>query len=116
MFERRNQPLLSRGAFFRRVLRHFLYSTLVLGISLGIGMTGYRFLGNMGWVDAFLNASMILTGMGPVDEMETAAAKLFAGFYALFSGVAFLSVVAVLFAPVAHRFLHLIHLDDTDNS
>ncbi|MCB0610889.1 MAG: hypothetical protein H6562_16235 [Lewinellaceae bacterium] len=114
MFERKNQKLLSRKAFFKRVIRYFLYSTFLLGVSLGVGMVGYRFLGDMGWTDAFLNASMILTGMGPVDDMKTEGAKLFAGFYALFSGVAFLSVVAVLFAPIAHRFLHLMHLDTED--
>ena len=74
-------------------------------------MAGYHCFGNLPWVDSFLNASMILTGMGPVDRMETDAGKLFSSFYALFSGVAFLTFVAVLFSPLYHRFMHKFHLD-----
>lgn len=72
---------------------------------------GYHFGGELSWIDAFLNASMILTGMGPVDHLNTAAGKLFAAFYALFSGISFLTFVAVLFAPIYHRFLHKLHLN-----
>lgn len=79
--------------------------------SLALGMLGYHFLAGLSWLDALVNASMILTGMGPVNEMTTVAAKLFASFYALFSGVAFLTIVAVLLAPAVHRFLHRFHLD-----
>lgn len=112
MFEKRSEPMLSRVAFIGRSLRFFIYSMSLLIISLGIGMLGYAYFADLNWIDAFLNASMILTGMGPIDDMKTDAAKLFAGFYALFSGVAFLSIAAVLFAPIAHRFLHALHLDD----
>ena len=79
--------------------------------SLALGMLGYHFLARLTWLDALVNASMILTGMGPVDQMTTVGAKLFASFYALFSGVAFLTIVAVLLAPAVHRFLHRFHLD-----
>lgn len=111
MFEHHRKELLPPKLFLRRQLRFFLYSMGLLAFSLGIGMLGYAYFADLGWVDAFLNASMILTGMGPIDEMKTNAAKLFAGFYALFSGVAFLSMAAILFAPIAHRFLHALHLD-----
>ncbi len=78
--------------------------------SLMIGMAGYHFLGHLHWVDSLLNASMILAGMGPVDNLTSDAAKIFASFYAIYSGVSFLTIVAVLFAPIYHRFLHRFHL------
>ena len=79
--------------------------------SLALGVLGYHLVAGLSWIDALVNASMILTGMGPVNEMTTVGAKLFASFYALFSGVAFLTIVAVLLAPAVHRFLHRFHLD-----
>ena len=88
---------------------------LILAFSIGIGTAGYHVFGNLPWVDSFLNASMILTGMGPVDRMETDAGKLFASFYALFSGVAFLTFAGVLFTPVYHRFMHKFHLNIEDD-
>jgi hypothetical protein len=84
----------------------------LLGVSLGIGVLGYHFINNLPWIDALLNASMILTGMGPIDPMKNDAAKLFASFYSIFSGVVFLSTVAVFLSPVAHRFLHKLHVDE----
>lgn len=89
-------------------------SLLLLVFSLFIGVVGYMFFFNLNWIDGLLNASMILTGMGPVDVAITDGAKLFASFYALYSGVAFLTSVAVIFAPVLHRFLHRFHLDLDD--
>jgi hypothetical protein len=80
--------------------------------SLILGILGYHFTENLGWLDSLLNASMILTGMGPVDPMTTTAGKLFASFYAIFSGVVFLTTIAYILAPAAHRFLHKFHLDD----
>jgi len=80
-------------------------------ISLGLGVMGYHYVSGLKWIDALLNASMILTGMGPVDTMVTTKAKLFASFYALFSGVVFLGVASVLVAPFAHRLLHRFHLE-----
>jgi hypothetical protein len=92
--------------------RHGAIATAVIAGALFIGMLGYHYLEkNIDWLDAFLNASMILGGMGPVSELHTSGGKLFAGCYAIFSGVVFLTTVAILFAPVLHRFLHRMHLD-----
>ena len=111
MLERRRQPLLPRPHFLARVLRHGLAAmSIVLG-SLGIGMVGYHWTEGLPWLDAMLNASMILTGMGPVNPVRSTAGKVFASGYALFSGVVFLTVAAVLFAPLVHRFLPRFHLD-----
>ena len=116
MHEARRLPLPPRHHYVRLVARSALISGAVVGGSLGIGMLGYHVLGRLPWIDALLNASMILTGMGPVDPMPTSAAKLFASAYALFSGVAFLSTVGILFAPIVHRFLHRFHLETEDVS
>ncbi len=114
MFEHRSSPLVPFRVFLQRSFRFFGYALVLLSISLGIGMAGYSYFADLPMVDAFLNAAMILTGMGPINPMKTNAAKIFAGFYALFSGIAFLSTVAVMIAPIAHRFLHWIHLDDEE--
>ena len=114
MFEHRSQPLASRGRFLRRQLRYLAGATLFVGLSLAAGTWGYAVLGGLGLVDALLNAAMILSGMGPVDPMRTDAAKPFAAGYALYSGVALLTTVAVLLAPVVHRMLHALHLDEED--
>jgi hypothetical protein len=111
-FENKSKELLSFSLFFRRVLLYFFYAFILILFSTAIGTIGYRHFGNLSWVDSFYNACMILTGMGPVNVMETNAAKLFASFYALFSGIAFLSTIAVFLAPIAHRFLHALHIDD----
>lgn len=111
MFEHRRQPLVSQKYFYRRVLRSVASASLIILFSLGIGILGYHHFGGLSWLDSMLNASMILTGMGPVNAMESEAGKLFASFYALFSGIAFLTVVAVFFAPIIHRFLHKFHLE-----
>ena len=111
MYEHRRQPLLPRPAFYARLVRSFgLAGAIVLG-SLGLGMVGYHFLEHLPWLDAFLNASMILSGMGPVPSMQTDAGKLFAGLYALFSGLAFITSIGVVLAPVFHRFIHKFHLE-----
>jgi hypothetical protein len=112
MFEHKSQPLLPRRLFMIRVLRYWGFTVFLIGISLGIGVVGYHFLNQLSWLDSFLNASMILTGMGPIDPMKNDAAKWFASFYAIFSGIAFLSIVAVFLSPLVHRFLHAHHLDD----
>ena len=103
--------LMPRHLFYRRVARSALIAWLLIGGSLGIGVLGYHFAAGLGWLDSLLNASMILTGMGPVDPVTSPAGKWFASAYALFSGVAFLTIVAVLLAPVVHRFLHRFHLE-----
>ena len=80
-------------------------------MSIWIGIAGYHYIAKLGWMDSFYNASMILTGMGPIDAMTSKPAKLFASLYALYSGIVFLSTVAIFFAPFAHRLMHLLHID-----
>jgi hypothetical protein len=115
MLEHHKKPLLSRREFLARQFKYLRFSLAILLFSIGIGILGYHIFGGLPWIDALLNASMILTGMGPVDHLETTAGKLFSSFYALFSGVAFLTFAAVLFAPIYHRFLHKFHLDMKDS-
>ena len=111
MFEHKSEPLLPRWAFYGRMARSGALVTGIVAFSLFLGSAGYHFFGSLPWVDALLNASMILTGMGPVDPLKTTSAKLFDTFYSLYSGVAFLTMMAVLVAPLLHRFLHKFHLD-----
>ena len=113
-FERKSQPLLTRRQFARRMALYAFFALGFLCISLAAGTVGYAHFADLPAVDAFLNASMILTGMGPVDRMETTAGKVFAGIYAIYSGVAFLTFCGVLFTPVYHRFLHKFHLELED--
>jgi hypothetical protein len=108
---RRHKPLPSRPDFARRLLKGGVIGVVILAVSLGAGMCGYHFLIGLAWIDALLNASMILTGMGPVAPVTTDAGKIFASIYALFSGVVFLAASGVAFAPVVHRFLHRFHLE-----
>jgi len=110
-FEHRSQPMLPRAQFLQRLLNHGLLAAGVLLFTLGIGILGYHQTEGMGWLDALLNASMILGGMGPVTELQTTAGKLFASFYALFSGVVFLAAAGMMIAPLAHRLLHWLHLE-----
>jgi len=111
MFEHRGQQLLPRRAFFFRLGRFAAAALLLVMASWAIGILGYRILEGMSWIDATLNAAMILGGMGPVDKLTTEAGKLFASVYALFSGIVFLVAVGVLIAPILHRFLHQFHLE-----
>jgi hypothetical protein len=116
MFEHRREPLLPRKLFFRRLARHGCFSVVIVGVSLGVGVLGYHFSEGMGWLDSLLNASMILSGMGPMGELKHDAGKWFASFYALFSGVVFITTCGVLLAPVFHRFLHKFHIDTESKS
>src|SRR5688572_25067247 len=117
--EHKSQPLASKPVFLRRVRRFGIAAVLLVSGSWLVGILGYRFLESMSWIDAILNSAMILGGMGPVDPLKTDAGKLFASFYALFSGIVFLVAVGVLAVPILHRFLHQFHLqadqDDDDN-
>jgi hypothetical protein len=101
---------LSRRAFAKRLARNFGMASLLIALSLLAGMLGYRHFEGMEWIDAFANASMILSGMGPLTPLETFGGKLFAGFYALYSGLALILATGILFAPVVHRLLHRFHL------
>lgn len=109
-FEPHHAPLLPRRVFIGRLLRNTALAAAMIVISLGVGMIGYHAFVHIDWTDSFLNASMILTGMGEITPLETRGAKIFAGLYALFSGVAFLTIIGVLVAPVVHRFMHRFHL------
>ena len=112
VYEHRSEPLLPLGRFIRRQIYHVLIGLGIIGLSLGLGVTGYHFE-NLSWIDALLNASMILGGMGPVDPIRTAGGKIFASFYALYSGIIFLVVVGIMVAPIMHRLLHRLHLTET---
>lgn len=112
MFEHRTEKLLPIRHFVGRMLGSFSIAVAVIAIALGIGVLGYHHFAGLSWIDSLLNASMILTGMGPIDPMRSDAAKLFASLYALFSGVVFLTAVALLLSPIFHRLLHHFHLDD----
>jgi hypothetical protein len=112
MYEHRTRPILSKADFTKRVALHVMLALSVCAFSLGIGVVGYHYLGELEWLDALLNASMILGGMGPVDPLHKPVAKLFASGYALFSGLAFIGVASLLLAPFAHRLLHRFHLDE----
>jgi hypothetical protein len=109
--EPRSKPLLPFDQFLWRLARYAGFGMILIGFSLGIGVVGYHNFNELSWLDSLLNASMILTGMGPVDAMKNDGAKWFASFYAIFSGVVFLGTVAVFLTPVVHRFLHKHHLD-----
>ena len=111
MFERRKEAMISRGAFLRRVVRYAFIASLIDGGSLALGVVGYHVFEGLSWLDSLLNAAMILGGMGPVNELHTRGGKLFASFYAIYSGVIFLVVAGVLLAPIAHRFMHHFHLE-----
>ncbi len=111
-FEKPNDALLPSPSFYVRVVGSFGTTLIIVAFSLAMGSAGYAYFGGLDWVDALLNAAMILTGMGPVDRMVTTAGKLFATFYALYSGIAFLSMMAIMIAPILHRFLHRFHLEE----
>ena|ERR1700674_133200 len=110
-YEHRGEALLSRGQFLVRLAAHALFVFGLGGVSLFAGMAGYHWLEGLSWLDSFLNAAMILGGMGPVAPLQTPAGKVFAGVYALYSGMLLLVLVGVLLAPVLHRVLHRFHLD-----
>ena len=111
-FESKHQPLLSRKAFVARVAASFGVASIFIAASLIAGMVGYHCLENLAWIDAFANASMILSGMGPLDAPKTWGGTLFAGLYALYSGLAVILAAGILFTPVVHRLLHKFHLEE----
>ena len=113
-FERRTEKLAPFPVFVRRMLRSLITALILMALSLSIGMVGYHCIAGLGWMDALLEASMILGGMGPINEPHTSGAKLFASLYALFSGLVLIGVMGVVLAPVAHRLMHSFHLDEDD--
>ncbi len=115
MFEHHKQPLLTSRQFLIRQLIFLLVAIVIIVSSLIMGMLGYHFFENLSWIDSLVNAAMILGGMGPVNALHTEAGKLFASFYALYSGIVFLVSVGVILAPLYHRFLHRFHLEMEDS-
>jgi len=114
-FERKHQPLAPTHVFRRRMLGSLGLAIAVIGGSLTIGILGYHYYGGLAWLDALVNASMILGGMGPVDPITRDAGKWFASAYALYSGIALLTSVGLIFAPAVHRFLHAFNIDTEEN-
>jgi hypothetical protein len=113
MYESRHAPLATRAQFRRRVVRHFGVAIMLIGGSLAVGMIGYHYLEKMDWIDAYLNAAMLLGGMGPVKpDLEHYWTKVFAGLYALYSGIIVLAAASIMLAPVFHRFVHRFHLEE----
>lgn len=113
-FEPRERPLASTARFTGRVFASLIAALVIIGAALAAGMAGYHYTEGLGWLDAFLNASMLLGGMGPVDTLHTEAGKLFAGVYALACGLLFVLVSGVILAPVLHRVLHALHVPEDD--
>lgn len=113
-FEHHKQPPISTRHFVLRLVRSAGIAIGIMLAALFVGMAGYHWIGGLAWMDAFLNASMILGGMGPVDPMTSESAKLFSGCYALFSGLVFIALAGFLVAPVLHRVLHRFHYADED--
>ncbi len=111
IFEHRSQKLLPLPQFVRRMAVFVGFSAVLVAAALFIGVAGYHWIAGFGWVDSILNASMILGGMGPVGELHTNAAKLFASAYALFSGLVFIAAMGVVLAPVFHRIIHKFHVE-----
>ena len=111
MLEHRRQPLLTRVEFLWRMLRSAGLAVGIVAAAWALGAVGYHGFEGLPWLDAFLNAAMILSGMGPVDQLHTTGGKLFASIYALLSGFLFLTVAGILFAPMLHRMMHRFHLD-----
>ncbi len=115
MYEPRTAPLLTRRQFFGRMARHLVLAGSLVAVSLILGIAGYIVFAHMNVVDAFLNSAMLLGGMGPVGDLPTTQAKLFAGVFALYAGLVFIIGAGVIFAPIAHRILHRLHVDDDDD-
>jgi hypothetical protein len=114
--EHRRQKVASFPQFLFRVGRYALVSAMLIFLSVVIGTLGYHHFGQLSWLDSFHMSSMILTGMGPVADMKTDTAKIFSSIFALYSGVAFLSITAVFFAPIVHRLLHILHVERDENA
>lgn len=111
MYERRTDKLISRRAFVRRIIRHGGYATALVAVSIAIGMLGYHVFDDLPWVDAFVDTSMLLGGMGPVNPLHGNGAKIFAGVFALYAGLVFLVLTAIMLTPVLHRLLHAFHAE-----
>jgi len=114
MYERRTDPMLPRSRFLRRLAMHSLVALAVVAVSLVLGTIGYHGFAREAWIDAFLNSSMLLGGMGQVGDVTTVPGKLFAAFFALYAGLMLIGVTTLLLAPVIHRILHRVHLEEPE--
>lgn len=114
MYEHKSDPLVPVNVFYRRVFRNLMIASVIILICLSIGILGYHYTANIPWLDALHNASMILSGMGPVVEITTVSGKWFSSIYALFSGVVFITNVGIILAPAVHRLFHRLNLEDDD--
>lgn len=114
-YERRHQDLAPLTVFYRRLAANAGFAFLIIAGSLALGMCGYHYFEDLGTVDAFLNAAMILSGMGPVAEMKSAGGKIFAGLYAIYSGVLIIASTGIILAPLVHRMLHRFHMSDEND-
>ena len=112
MYEHRKQPLATKATFYQRVLKNIIIAIIIMAMCLIIGIAGYHYTDNIPWIDSLHNASMILSGMGPVVEIKSDTGKIFSSAYALFSGVVFITNVGVILAPAIHRIFHRLHLED----
>lgn len=115
MFEHKTEPLVKSHILLFRILTGLLIGVCIISFSLFIGMLGYHLIGGLSWIDSFLEAAMISAGMGPIAPLKTDSAKLFAGFYALYSGLALIVTIGVVFAPIVHRFFHAMHVELDDD-
>lgn len=115
MYENKNDELAPLPVFYSRVLRGVLFALGILAVCLLIGILGYHYIAGIEWIDSLHNASMILSGMGPVVTIDNNAGKIFSSCYALFSGVIFITNVGIILAPAAHRLFHKLHIDDDDD-
>jgi hypothetical protein len=112
MYEHRKQPLASTATFYQRILKNILIASFIMFICLLIGIAGYHYIAEAPWIDALHNASMILSGMGPVIEIQSTGGKIFSAAYALFSGIIFITNFGIILAPAMHRLFHRLHLED----
>jgi len=114
MFERKHEKLAPLSVFVKRIAASVVMAGILIAVALFIGITGYHWIAGFDWVDSFLEAAMILGGMGPVNPLATTGANMFASGYALFSGLVFIAVMGIVLAPVTHRMLHKFHIDEDD--
>ena len=112
MYEHKKQKIAPMKTFYQRVLKNILLALLVMAVCLVIGILGYHYTADIGWLDSLHNASMILSGMGPVVEIKTEVGKYFSSFYALFSGVVFITNMGIILAPAIHRLLHRLNVEE----
>ena len=114
MFEQKHEKLAPLSVFIKRIVVSVVMAGILIALALLIGIAGYHWIGGFNWVDSLLEASMILGGMGPVNQLPSSEAKIFASSYALFSGLVFIAIMGVVLAPITHRMLHKFHIDEED--